>query len=254
MIAITGANGHVGRAVRRRLEDAHLLLRGDDLAAGLRGADAVIHLAGTLAPRRGETYEQANLDPARAVARALAGSAVRRIAMVSYVDADAASPNPYLRAKALAERALQATGIPTLVLRCPWIFGPPGDPGPSFEPFIGRLVTVVGDGAQRLAPVYVEDVAEAAVRGARDPAGPTGILALAGPETLTLDAVVTALNPGRIRIRHVSAPAARLLARLPGRLTGPLVDVLLADSLPHDPPAAEALGLRLRSVGDVYVA
>lgn len=260
-IAITGASGHVGTALQRRLEREpnHLrpLGRDDDLAAALRDAEVVVHLAGTLAPAKGDTYESANLDTARAVADALAGSSVRRVVELSYVDADPASENAYLHAKGEGERVLAATGVEVLTLRCPWIFGPPSDPGPSFAPFLshdGRPVTVIGRGDQRMAPVFVDDVAEAIARGALDPGAPAGVFALAGPQELTLDEMVALLDGADVRRRHVPPSVARLLAHLTPQLNPTLVEVLLADSVAHDPSAAEALGLELRGPHDVFAA
>lgn len=260
-IVITGASGHVGRALLRRLEREPNAVRpvgrGDDLAAALSDAAAVVHLAGTLAPTRGDSYASANLDTARAVATAIAGSSVERIVDLSYVDAAPDSANAYRAAKGRAEQALAATGIELLTLRCPWIFGPPGDPGPSFAPFLahgGRRVTVIGRGDQRMAPVFVDDVAEALARGALDPAAPTGTFALAGPQELTLDAMIALLDGAGVRERHLAPSIARLLAHLSPQLNPTLVEVLLADSLPHDPPAAAALGLRLRAPAEVYAA
>lgn len=260
-IAITGASGHVGTALRRRLaqerNEVRPLGRDADLAAAFRDAEVVVHLAGTLAPARGDTYESANLDTARAVAAALAVSRVRRVVELSYVDADPDSPNAYLRAKGRGERALAESGVEVLSLRCPWIFGPPADPGPSFAPFLshgGKPVTVIGRGDQRMAPVFVEDVAEAIVRGGLDPAAPTGVFALAGPQELTLDAMIALLDGAGVRERHVPPSLARLLAHLSPQLNPTLVEVLLADSLPRDPSAAEALGLTLRSPAEVYAA
>jgi len=260
-IAITGASGHVGTALRRRLErepnEVRPLGRDDDPAAAIADAEVVVHLAGTLAPAHGDTYESANLDTARALAGAVAGSRVARIVELSYVDADPASSNRYLAAKGRAEQALRETGVPVLTLRCPWIFGPPVDPGPSFAPFLahdGRPVTLIGRGDQRMAPVFVDDVAEAIARGALDPAAPDGTLALAGPQELTLDEMIVLLDGAGVRERHIPPSVARLLAHLSPKLNPTLVEVLLSDSLPHDPPAAEALGLTLRSPREVFAA
>jgi NADH dehydrogenase len=260
-IAITGAGGHVGTALQGRLagepNEVRPLGRDADLAAAFRDAEVVVHLAGTLAPRHRDTYESANLDTALAVAAALAGSAVRRVVELSYVDADPASSNAYLRAKGRAEAVLRETGVPVLTLRCPWIFGPPSDPGPSFAPFLarrGRPVTVIGRGDQRMAPVFVGDVAEAIARGALDPAAPSGTYALAGPDELTLDEMIVLLDGAGVRERHIPPSVARLLAHLSPRLDPTLVEVLLADSVGHDPSAAAALGLTLRPPREIFMA
>ena len=176
---------------------------------------------------------------------------------MSYVDAAPHADNAYLRAKGTGEQVLAQTGVPLLVVRCPWIFGPAGDPGPSFAPFLahgGGAVTVIGRGDQRIAPVYVEDVAEALARAAVEPSAPTGTYALAGPDELTLDAMLELLNGAGTRERHVPPSVARMLAHLVPQLNPTLVDVLLRDSLPHDEPLAPELGMTLRGPADVLGA
>src|SRR5262245_21313006 len=106
-VAITGASGHVGGFLSRRLaelpNEVRALGRRDELVEALRDAAAIVHLAGTLQPLKGNSYEQANVESVRKTIEALAGSSVRRIAFLSYVGADPAFPNDYLRTKGEAE-------------------------------------------------------------------------------------------------------------------------------------------------------
>jgi NADH dehydrogenase len=252
----------VGRFVRERLaalpNEVRPVGRDDDLHAALADADAVVHLAGTLQPMHGNSYEAANVATVERTVAALAGSTVARVVLLSYVGADAGSGNDYLRTKGEAEELVRGCGREAAVLRATFIFGPPDDPGPSAVPFIstdGHAVAVVGDGRQRYAPVYVVDVAEALVRLALDPAAPTGTLALAGPQEIAVDEFVETLSGGHARERHLRRPVARALSHLTPRLTPAMVDVLAADSLADGSrPAAEALGLGLRSLAGTYVA
>lgn len=168
-IVITGSTGQVGRTLSKRLEevpnDVRLVGRNDDLRAAFAGAEAVVQVAGTLQTRRPNTYRAANLDTAVATASALAGSSVQRVVSLSFLAARADAQNPYLRYKAQAEEVLRATGVPTVVLRCDHIYGPPDEPGPTASSFLARKgrVWLLGSGAQRLAPVYREDVVEAVI-------------------------------------------------------------------------------------------
>lgn len=261
-VAITGASGHVARFVRARLaslpNEVRPLGRGDDLAAALADADAVIHLAGTLQPMGDNSYEEANVGTVRRTVEALAGSTVRRVLLLSYVGADAASDNAYLRSKGEAERLVLGCGREGVVLRSTFIFGPSDDPGPSAAPFIadhGHPVALVGSGRQRYAPVYVADVAEALVRFALDRATPTGTFAIAGPRALTVDDFAAALSGGHARERHLRRPVARALAHLTPRLTPAMVDVLAADSVSDGAASADrVLGMRLHSVADAYAS
>ena len=134
-IVITGANGQVGVALRRRLaaspSEIRALTRQDVTPRAFRDAQAVVHLAGTLLPGRQSTYEQANRATVSETVSALAGSAVERVVFLSYVGADPQSENAYLRAKGEAEELLYRSGRDCVVFRCTHIFGPPDDPGPT---------------------------------------------------------------------------------------------------------------------------
>ena len=258
-VAITGAGGHVGGVLSRRLaelpNELRALGRRDDMANALRDADAVVHLAGTLQPLKGNSYEQANVETVRKTIAASAGSSVKRIVFVSYVGADPASANAYLRTKGEAESLITGAGREAAVVRSTFIYGPPDDPGPSTAPFIAhsrKPITLLGSGAQRYAPVFVGDVAEALMRAALDPSAPTGTFALAGPDTLTVDEFAAVVNGGAVKVRHLQGRIARVLAHMLPSLTPALVEVMAADSLPDTTLAADAYQIDLRSIRDVY--
>jgi NADH dehydrogenase len=257
-IALTGADGQVGRALRRRLaalpNEVRPVGRSDDLARALHDADAVVHLAGTLRPVPPDTYEDANLGTVERTLAALDGSAVERVVFLSYLGARRTSANAYLRAKADAEELLHHCGRDAVVFRCGHVYGPLGEPGPLVASLLareGRPVWVLGDGEQRLAPVYLEDVVDAIVV-ALDPQRHHGRFDLPGPEVLSLNELVRIVNGGIVRLRHVPALVARTLAHAAPSLTPELVDVLLADSLGDQVRVDRAFDLERRRVRDVY--
>src|SRR5262245_40912520 len=270
---ITGATGQVGRAtidalVRRGLRPI-ALVRGSeqlegcttitdwlvsDLAtAAIENAATIIHLAGNLNPADHD-YEQANILPTQRVARALGRARLRCLVFLSYVGASEHSPNRYLETKARAERLLRQTGVPVTVFRCTHIIGPPSRPGPTATSLLARgkkSVTVLGNGKQRIAPVYIGDVVaaiEAAISSSR-----TGTFDLQGPEESTLDDLVRRLNePVKVSITHVPRVIARLLRFVGPRLPGPLIDVMLNDSRSDHPTAYSEFELSLTSLDRVW--
>lgn len=139
-IAITGASGQVGALLCRQLAGRQGkvvgLDRNADWDAAIRAARVVVHLAGTLQPKRGDSYESANVRTSEAVAAAARDAGLERIVFLSYVGAAVDSANAYLRAKARAERVLVESGVPTTVFRCLHIYGPPEQPGPTAEAFL----------------------------------------------------------------------------------------------------------------------
>ena len=258
-IAVTGASGQVGTLLLRRLEETPArvvpLGRGDDWRAGIAEADVVVHLAGTLQPKRGESYEAANAETARTVAEAAAGDA-SRIVFLSYVGADARSENAYLRAKAAAEDLLVASGVSTTIFRCLHIFGPPDHPGPTVNAFLAKrgAVTVPGSGRQRIQPLYVGDVVSAVLHAATHEDAPTGTFELGGPEEMSMDDFVRGVNKPDVKIRHLPAPIARLGSRLVPSLTPALIDLLLCDNVTTTPAVemGERFGFTPHRLGEIW--
>ena len=259
-MAVTGASGQVGTALRRRLDQLPNEVRpvehDDDLAAAFGAADAVVHLAGTLQPRKPNTYRLANLDTALATAAALAHSAAQRVVFLSFLTARLDASNAYLRFKAEAEEALRSSGAPAVIFRCDHIYGPPSQPGPTASAFIAKSgrVTLLGNGNQQLAPLYRDDVVEAILHAALDPETPTGTFELAGPDVVTAEEFARLVNSKPIRIRRTPVILARLLGRVAPTLTPELVDVLLADAIPTEDVAATArlFGVELHRLADVW--
>jgi uncharacterized protein YbjT (DUF2867 family) len=259
-VAVTGASGQVGRLLVERLgqlpHEARPLGHQDDLAAAFSDADAVVHLAGTLQPRKPNTYRAANLDTVLATATALARSSAQRVVYLSFLTAHLDASNSYLRYKAEAEEALRSTGVPTVIFRCDHIFGPPTDPGPTASAFVAKAgrVTLLGNGSQRLAPLYRDDVVDAVLRAALDPGTPTGTFEFAGPDTMTAEQCARLLNSEPIRIRRTPAALARLLGRVVPSLTPELVDVMVADAVPTEDVVATArlFGVELHRLRDVW--
>lgn len=259
-VAITGASGQVGTQLQERLTGSAIqvvaLGRGDDWRAGIAGAEVVVHLAGTLQPQGGDTYESANVATARTVAEAAAAGGVSRIVFLSYVGASAGSSNEYLRAKAAAEDLLLASGVPVTIFRCLHIYGPPSHPGPTADAFLAKRgsVSVPGSGRQRIQPLYIGDVVSAVEHAATREDAPTGTFDLGGPEEMSIDDFVRALNGGGVKIRHLPAPLAGIAARLAPSLTPALMDLLLRDNVTATPPAevGEKFGLTPHRVGEVW--
>jgi uncharacterized protein YbjT (DUF2867 family) len=259
-VAITGASGQVGTALRQRLEELpnepRSLGLSNDLEAAFRDADAVVHLAGTLLPHKPNTYRAANLDTVLATAAALAGSQAQRVVFLSFLGAHLDADNAYLRYKAEAEQVLRSGPIPAVIFQCDHIYGPPAEPGPTASAFVAESGTVrlLGSGTQQLAPLFRGDVVEAIVEAALDPETPTGTFEFAGPDTMTAEEFAYLLNTEAIRIRRTPAMLARLLGRVASTLTPELVDVMLADTVPTQDVTATArlFGVELHHVGDVW--
>jgi NADH dehydrogenase len=259
-VTVTGASGQVGRSLVRRLSADGVAVRtanrGESPEAAFAGARAVAHLAGTLQPRRGDSYRSANVDTVLATIDAARRTGVERIVFLSYVGADPESPNEYLRCKGEAEQALLGSELEATVLRLPHLIGSRDEPGPTAGAFVRRgwrPVVVPGGGRQRWAPVLVDDVSHVLAHVLTG-GSPAGVHELAGPEVFEVDGLVELLNRGPVPTVHAPPLLLRAVARLPGGPPQALFDVIVRDSLPEGPPtdALAAFGVRLRSPREVW--
>jgi NADH dehydrogenase len=259
-VVVTGAGGHIGRHLLARLaelpNDVRAVDRGDPLEAAFEGAEAAILLAGSLRPPAGESYHDANAEPVCGAVTTARAASVRRIVYLSYVGADPASDNEYLRAKGVGEWCVLRGEGDAVVVRSTYVFGASEDPGLTVEELLvpaGQALLVPGNGRQVVEPVFVGDVVEALVRAALDPAIPRGTYELGGPAPMSFEEFVRTVNARPVMEGH-ARPFFPYAAshHVPG-LTPARVGVLLRDSVARPPLAAQRFGLpELRRLADVW--
>src|SRR5262245_35096360 len=272
-VLITGATGQVGRAtvqalvracvtptvlVRRSesLEGCIMIsdwLASDKAESALQQAATIVHLAGNSKPADHD-YERANIVPTQKVANAVKQGRTRKLVFLSYVGASEDSPNRYLSTKASAERLLRETAIPLTVFRCTHIIGPPRSPGPTAASLLARpkaSVMVLGNGKQRIAPIYLGDVVSAVTAAMRS--DHVGTFDLQGPDEMSLDDLVYLLNsPAKVSITHVPGLVAPLLRFVGPRLPAALIDVMMSDCRSSHATASAVFGLMLTPLSRVW--
>ena len=261
-ILVTGAAGLVGRAavaalLRQDVEHVRAVVRDpaqvaglrrlgakvalldatdpDGLAAAMDGVFTACSLTGSLWSPPAEDPYAAVVGPAEVFLAAAGAAGVRRVVVCSPVAVGtAAGPdppaNPHLAAKAEVERMIAASGLEHAILRCTHVLGP----GSRLLDLLAARppVEVPGDGRQRVAPVWVGDVA-AAIAAADDAVELAATWSLSGPDEVSVDALVDAVHGGPVAKHHLAAAAG---------LTHAQAEVLAADSL-ADPGLARPPGL-----------
>jgi uncharacterized protein YbjT (DUF2867 family) len=291
-IVITGANSALGRAILRcrtqpgappnelvaavRSERAAneirpLLGEGssavqisyDDpgsLDALCRGASAIIHLAGILVERPGSTYEQANVAPTRSVVEAAKRCAAQKLVLVSATGADATSSNSYYRSKGQAEALVRDSGLCYTILRAPLLLGGATEGAAALKRNASRRrARLIGGGRNFQQPLYVDDLARAAIAASKSSVATNRTLDLVGPVSLPerelVERAARALGH-EVRVGSISKGLLSFALAIRQRVAGPgfspdAVDVITANTRLDPRPAASELGIRLTGIDEM---
>lgn len=221
LVTIYGGSGFVGRYIARRMakegwrvrvavrnpndalfvkpygvvgqvEPVACNIRDDaSVRSVMRGADAVVNCVGILNRAGKNTFDSVQAEGAGRIARIAAEEGVARLVHLSSIGADAASQSEYQRTKAAGEAGVLAAFPTAVILRPSIIFG--NEDG-FFNRFaamtrMGPVLPVVG-AETRFQPVYVDDVAQAAVLGVTGRAD-AGVYELGGPDVATFRGLMT---------------------------------------------------------------
>jgi NADH dehydrogenase len=170
-------------------------------------------------PRLGYTFEEFD---ARGNERLVAAAKAAGVRTYIYLSGAGAAPDGkyhWLRAKWQGEEAVRRSGLRYTILRPSWVYGPEDRALNRFVTFARRLpfVPVVGDGQQRLQPVFIDDVVRVVVDSLEHPAAADQTFEIGGPEVLTMDEVLRtmlAVLGKRRPLVHIPAGLMRLVGRL----------------------------------------
>ncbi|MBB3911997.1 complex I NDUFA9 subunit family protein [Sphingomonas desiccabilis] len=215
--------------------------RPDTIARAMMGADAVVNLAGTL----GGDADAVQAKGAAAVAEAARAAGVEALIHVSAIGADAGGETPYARSKGEGEAAVRQHFPNATILRPSLIFGREDQFANRFARMIEKLPVVpVIAPRTRFQPVYVVDVAAAAVAALEDPERFGGrTFELGGPDVLSMAELIrqiASLLDRKIRTVELGTGTAGLVAALPGTpITRDQLRMLGHDNLVS--PGAEGL-------------
>lgn len=193
-LAVTGGTGFVGKALIRLAVaqgyDVKALARApqkdspgvtwvygaldkpDSLASLVRGADAVIHVAGVVNAPDNAAFKAGNVGGTIAIVEAAKQQGVARFIHVSSLAAREPGLSVYGATKAKAEQVVAASGLDWTMVRPPWVFGP-GDmdtldlfrvarTGFLIMPPLGRTSAIEVSDLARLLLALVPDTASRA--------------------------------------------------------------------------------------------
>ncbi len=196
------------------------------LTATLRGVE-VLYNTYWVRFDHGETTFAKAVANTRTLIQAAKEAGVRRFVHVSIANPSLDSPLPYYRGKAELEEAIKASGLSYAILRPTVIFGDEDILINNIAYLLRRfpLFAIPGSGDYRVQPIFVEDMAELAVRlGAEEE---NRVVDAVGPEIYTFKKLVAQIRTAvgsRARLIHLPPGVLLLIARVLGRA---LNDVIL---------------------------
>ena len=291
-IVLTGANSAVGRAIlrcrsepgapphelvaavrsQRALDEIRPLvgegtsaiqISYDDpgsLDAAFRGASAIIHMAGILVERPGSTYGQANVAPARSAVEAAKRCGAEKFVFVSATGADELSSNGYYRSKGRAEALVRDSGLCYTILRVPLLLGGATEGAAALKRNASRRrAMLIGGGRNFQQPLYVDDLARAAVAACRSSVAGNRTLDLVGPVSLPERELVECaarVLGHQIRVLSISKRLVSFLVAIRRRIARPgfspdVIEVITADTRLDSRPAASELGIPLTGIDEM---
>ncbi len=237
MIYITGGSGFLGSHIVKRLidegEEVRVLVRnraraqregrlaglpldwvdGDvtnpaSLPEGLDGVDQIIHTAAIAIEKGQATYEEVNYQGTVNLIEAARQTGVKRFVNISQLGADPDLPYRFLASKGRAQAYVAQSGLDWTAFRPSVIWGPEDEFANTFArlvPITPIIFPIIGGEDARFQPVWVEDVAAAAIGSLGDAATIGEEFELGGPQVITLEEierrVMKAIDAKRIMVR-----------------------------------------------------
>jgi uncharacterized protein YbjT (DUF2867 family) len=220
----------------------------------VRGCDVVINCVGILSPKGKNTFERIHVELPGNIAKACTDAKVQRFIHISALGCEV-SKSKYAKSKKRGEDAVRQNFANATILRPGVIFGADDQFFNKFArlSLVMPFLPLIGGGKTKMQPVYVCDVAEAAIAATLCPDAPGRTYELGGPEVLSFKDIYKRL--ARETGRHpflISLPwglakiQGAILSLLPGPLlTADQVEFLKTDTI----VSAQAKGL-----GDLRIA
>jgi uncharacterized protein YbjT (DUF2867 family) len=232
------------------------------VADALAGAYGAVNAVSLYVEHARATFQSVHVEAARRVAAQARRAGVERLAHVSGIGADAASPSRYIRKRGEGELAVRGAFADAVLIRPAVMFGPDDAFLTSILDLLGRLpiYPLFGRGRTRLQPAYVEDVAEAIARALQRTETPAAAFECAGPRVYTYEELVRAIaHEAKLRRALIPIPLAawHALAWLAEMLPSPpvtrnQVELMQVDNVSSPvAPGFGELGISPHSIEDV---
>jgi len=209
-VVVTGANGFVGKNVRKFLYKNKVRVLGisrknfakystetkaqsknlleQRLQKKLKNYDALIHLIGIGVESSGSTFEEINVNLTKNTIKLCKKSGIKKIIYISGLGVSKNNTSNYFTSKYKAEQEIINSGLDYTIFRASYIIGKTDHLTKSLSKQMKKGVIIIpGSGKYQLQPIFVEDVAKIILKSILEKKFSKKILDLAGPRKISFE-------------------------------------------------------------------
>ncbi len=209
-VAVTGANGFVGKNVRKFLYKNKVRVLGisrknfgkystetkaqsknlleQQLQKKLKNYDALVHLIGIGVESSGSTFEEINVNLTKNTIKLCKKSGIKKIIYISGLGVSKNNTSNYFTSKYKAEQEIINSGLDYTIFRASYIIGKTDHLTKSLSKQMKKGVIIIpGSGKYQLQPIFVEDVAKIILKSILEKKFSKKILDLVGPRKISFE-------------------------------------------------------------------
>ena len=209
-VAVTGANGFVGKNVRKFLYKNKVRVLGisrknfvkystetkaqsknlleQRLQKKLKNYDAFVHLIGIGVESSGSTFEEINVNLTKNTIKLCKKSGIKKIIYISGLGVSKNNTSNYFTSKYKAEQEIINSGLDYTIFRASYIIGKTDHLTKSLSKQMKKGVIIIpGSGKYQLQPIFVEDVAKIILKSILEKKFSKKILDLVGPRKISFE-------------------------------------------------------------------
>ena len=209
-VAVTGANGFVGKNVRKFLYKNKVRVLGisrknfgkystetkaqsknlleQRLQKKLKNYDVLVHLIGIGVESSGSTFEEINVNLTKNTIKLCKKSGIKKIIYISGLGVSKNNTSNYFTSKYKAEQEIINSGLDYTIFRASYIIGKTDHLTKSLSKQMKKGVIIIpGSGKYQLQPIFVEDVAKIILKSILEKKFSKKILDLVGPRKISFE-------------------------------------------------------------------
>ena len=209
-VAVTGANGFVGKSVRKLLYKNKVSVLGISrknfdkystetnvqsknlleqlLQKKLKNYDVMVHLIGIGVESPESTFKEINVNLTKNVIKTCKKSGIKKIIYISGLGVSKNNTSSYFASKYKAEQEIINSGLDYTIFRASYIIGKTDHLSKSLSKQMKKgTIIIPGSGKYQLQPIFVEDVAKIILESILRKKFSNKILDLVGPKKISFE-------------------------------------------------------------------